>query len=109
MDDLIKGIIAMIDSAEAGPVNLGNPEERTVTEIAELVLKITESPSKLEYRPLPTDDPTRRRPDITLAQERLGWRPLVDTEDGLTRTVEFFESLQESTRIAAATVLRSGQ
>lgn len=109
VDDLIKGIIAMIDSAEAGPVNLGNPDERTVTEIAELVLKITESPSKLEYRPLPTDDPTRRRPDITLAQERLGWRPLVDTEDGLTRTVEFFESLQESTRIAAATVLRSGQ
>ena len=109
VDDLIKGIIAMIDSAEAGPVNLGNPDERTVTEVAELVLKITESPSKLQYRPLPTDDPTRRRPDITLAQERLGWRPLVDTEDGLTRTVEFFESRLESTRIAAAAVLCSGQ
>lgn len=109
VDDLIKGIIAMIDSAEAGPVNLGNPDERTVTEIAELVLKLTESPSELEYRPLPTDDPTRRRPDITLAQERLGWRPLVDTEDGLMRTVEFFESRLESTRIAAAAVLCSGQ
>jgi dTDP-glucose 4,6-dehydratase len=92
VDDLISGIIAMIDSTEAGPINIGNPDERTVTEIAELVLKITESRSILEYHPLPTDDPTRRKPNISLARENLGWRPLVDTEDGLTRTVEFFKS-----------------
>ena len=108
VDDLINGIIAMIDSAEVGPVNLGNPEERTVTEISELVLKITESPSKLEYHPLPTDDPTRRRPSIALAWERLGWRPLVDIEDGLTRTVEFLKSRLQSTRVAAAALSDGG-
>ena len=102
VDDLISGIIAMIDSTEAGPINIGNPDERTVTEIAELVLKITESRSTLECHPLPTDDPTRRKPNISLAWEHLGWRPLVDTEDGLTRTVEFFKSRLESTRGAAA-------
>ena len=100
VDDLVCGIIAMIDSTEAGPINIGNPDERTVTELAELVLKITESRSKLEYHPLPTDDPTRRKPDITLAREHLGWRPEVDTEDGLKRTVEFFKSRLESTRTA---------
>ena len=108
VDDLINGIIAMIDSTEVGPVNLGNPEERTVTEISELVLKITESSSKLEYHPLPTDDPTRRRPSIALASERLGWRPLVDIEDGLTRTVEFLKSRLQSTLIAAAALSDGG-
>ena len=91
VDDLVCGIIAMIDSTEAGPINIGNPDERTVTELAELVLKITESRSKLEYHPLPTDDPTRRKPDIALAREHLGWRPEVDTEDGLKRTVRVLQ------------------
>ncbi len=104
VDDLICGIIAMIDSTEAGPINIGNPDERTVTELAELVLKITESRSKLEYHPLPTDDPTRRKPNITLACEQLGWRPEVNTEDGLRRTVEFFKYRLESARTAAATL-----
>ena len=108
VDDLVSGIIAMIDSTEAGPINIGNPDERTVTELAELVLKITESRSKLEYHPLPTDDPTRRKPDIALAREHLGWRPEVDTEDGLKRTVDFFKSRRESTRAAAA-ALSGGQ
>ena len=102
VDDLVCGIIAMIDSTEAGPINIGNPDERTVTDLAELVLRITESRSKLEYHPLPTDDPTRRKPNITLAWKNLGWRPEVDTEDGLRRTVEFFKSRLESARTAAA-------
>jgi dTDP-glucose 4,6-dehydratase len=92
VDDLVCGIVAMIDSTEAGPINIGNPDERTVTELAELVLEITESRSKLEYHPLPTDDPTRRKPDIALAWERLGWRPAVETEDGLKHTVDFLKS-----------------
>jgi len=101
VDDLVCGIIAMIDSTEAGPINIGNPDERTVTDLAELVLRITESRSKLEYHPLPTDDPTRRKPDISLARKHLGWRPEVDTEDGLKRTVDFFRSRLEITRTAA--------
>jgi dTDP-glucose 4,6-dehydratase len=102
VDDLVRGFIAMIDSTDAGPINIGNPDERTVTEIAELVLKITESDSKLEYHPLPTDDPTRRKPNISLALEHLGWRPMVDTEYGLRGTVEFFKSRLDSTCTAAA-------
>jgi dTDP-glucose 4,6-dehydratase len=102
VDDLVRGFIAMIDSTEAGPINIGNPDERTVTEIAELVLKITESHSKLEYHPLPTDDPSRRKPNISLAGEHLGWRPMVDTEYGLRGTVEFFKSRLDSTCTAAA-------
>ncbi len=102
VDDLVCGIIAMIDSTEAGPINIGNPDERTVTELAQLVLKITDSRSKLEYHPLPTDDPTRRKPNITLAREQLGWRPEVDTEDGLRRTVQFFKYRLENARTAAA-------
>jgi dTDP-glucose 4,6-dehydratase len=97
VDDLIIGIVAMIDSYEAGPINIGNPDERTVAEIAELVLEIAGSPSVLEHHPLPTDDPTRRKPDITLATEYLGWRPRVNTADGLKRTVEFFKSQLENT------------
>jgi nucleoside-diphosphate-sugar epimerase len=108
VDDLVRGIIAMIDSTEAGPINIGNPDERTVRELAELVLKITGSRSKLEYHPLPADDPTRRKPNIALAWEQLGWRPKVDTEDGLKRTVEFFRSRLESSRADAA-VLSDGQ
>ena len=98
MDDLVRGIVAMIDCAEAGPINLGNPDERTVAEIAELVLNVTNSHSTLEYHPLPTDDPTRRKPDISLATKHLSWRPTVSTEDGVNRTVEFFKSRLESVR-----------
>jgi nucleoside-diphosphate-sugar epimerase len=106
VDDLVRGILAMIDSGEAGPVNLGNPEERTVTELAELVLELIDSASSPEYHPLPTDDPTRRRPDITAATERLGWQPEVRTETGLRQTIDWFRTLD--TR-AAAGALAGGQ
>jgi len=92
VDDLIRGLVAMIDCDEPGPVNLGNPQEHTVAELAELVLRITGSSSAVEYRLLPTDDPTRRRPDITRAQERLGWSPRIPLEEGLRRTVAWFRS-----------------
>ncbi len=103
VDDLIRGIISMIDSTEVGPINLGVSEERTVTELAELVLELTGSDSVVEYHPLPTDDPTRRRPDITLATARLGWRPEVSTEEGLQRTYAWFRS--QDTRAAAAALV----
>jgi dTDP-glucose 4,6-dehydratase len=92
VDDLMRGIVAMIDSAVAGPINLGNPEERSVTELAKLVLHLTGSPSSIEYLPLPIDDPLRRRPVITKAQCLLGWHPTIGLTDGLRHTVSWFTS-----------------
>lgn len=91
VDDLVRGIVAMIDSTEAGPINLGNTDERSVSELAELVLRITGSSSLIEYRPLPIDDPLRRRPVIARAKELLGWQPEIQTEEGIRRTVEWFK------------------
>ncbi|MEU3707792.1 UDP-glucuronic acid decarboxylase family protein [Streptomyces anulatus] len=94
VEDLVRGITAMIDHRGlSGPVNLGNPAERSVRELAELVLTITGSRSGIEYRPLPVDDPTRRRPVITRARERLGWEPLVPDDVGLRRTAAWFTAL----------------
>ncbi|MFE2557269.1 SDR family oxidoreductase [Streptomyces sp. NBC_00090] len=108
VDDLIRGIIAMLDSSVTGPINLGNPEERTVLELAELVVELTGSASDVQYHPLPTDDPTRRRPVITRAQEQLGWDPEVDVRQGLSRTVDWFLGRpQDIARGAAA--IRGGQ
>lgn len=92
VDDLVRGIIAMIDSDLPGPLNLGNPSERTVRELAELVRESTGSASELQFRPLPVDDPARRRPVITRAQHQLGWYPQVTMEEGLSRTVDWFRS-----------------
>jgi dTDP-glucose 4,6-dehydratase len=80
----------MLDSTETGPINMGNPTERTMLELAQTVLSITGSDSKIEHFPLPTDDPTRRRPDITQAETKLGWTPQVTIEVGLRNTVDFF-------------------
>jgi dTDP-glucose 4,6-dehydratase len=89
VDDLIRGLAAMLDSAEPGPINLGNPIELTVREIAEIVRDLTGSSSVIEQQPLPQDDPTRRRPDITKARELLHWSPRVSVRDGISRTVEW--------------------
>ena len=92
VDDLVRGLIAMLDCDETGPINLGNPTERTITDFATLILQLTGSTSTIERHPLPVDDPTRRRPVIDRAEERLGWRPEVAIDEGLRRTVEWFRS-----------------
>lgn len=92
VDDLVRGIVAMIDSDVSGPVNLGNPEELTVLDLAQLVLKITESASTVCYRPLPLDDPTRRCPVIERARDLLDWGPEIGIVEGLGRTVNWFTS-----------------
>ncbi len=92
--DLIDGCFRMMNSENfTGPVNLGNPREFTISELAELTLKMTGSKSKLVHKPLPKDDPTRRRPDISLAQSKLGWQPKVHLEEGLTKTVDYFRGM----------------
>jgi dTDP-glucose 4,6-dehydratase len=89
VDDLVRGLTLMLDSTEPGPINLGNPVELTVCEIAELVKESTGSRSQIQFRPLPQDDPTRRRPDITLARTLLGWFPHVPVQDGIRQTIEW--------------------
>lgn len=94
VDDLIDGMVRMMNqNVEVGPVNLGNPGEFTVLELAELVLRLTGSRSKLAFKPLPQDDPTRRRPDITKAKSTLGWEPKVPLEEGLKETIRYFRSI----------------
>jgi len=92
VDDLVDGLIRLMDSPPevTGPINIGNPTEFTIRELAEMVLAKTGSASKLEFRPLPADDPRQRRPDITLATTRLGWRPTVPLEEGLDKTIDYF-------------------
>jgi nucleoside-diphosphate-sugar epimerase len=102
VDDLIRGIVSMIDCAESGPVNLGNPEEFTVADFARLILRVTGSDSPVEHLPLPVDDPTRRCPVITRASQVLGWQPQIQVEDGVRRTVEWFRSRPEEVRMASA-------
>ena len=92
--DLVEGVIRMMRSPEdfLGPVNLGNPEEYSVKELAEKIKHLTKSESKLVYRELPSDDPTQRRPDISLAKEKLDWQPRIDSTTGLKKTIEFFST-----------------
>jgi nucleoside-diphosphate-sugar epimerase len=92
VDDQIRGFLALLDSDYVGPVNIGNPTEFTVAELADLVLELTSSSSTLIHEPLPVDDPTRRRPDITLARRVLGWEPQVELREGLARTIEWFRT-----------------
>jgi UDP-glucuronate decarboxylase len=93
VDDLVDGLVRMMDNEKlVGPVNLGNPGEFTVLELATMVKKLTGSGSKIIYNPLPQDDPVQRQPDITIAKESLGWRPHVGLEDGLLRSIEYFSS-----------------
>ena len=93
VDDLVEGLIRLMETGDGvvGPVNLGNPEEFTIRQLAEIVVDITGSASKIIHRPLPTDDPKQRQPDISEAQEWLGWRPTVPLRVGLTKTAAYFE------------------
>lgn len=97
VDDLVEGMVRMMNqNGFTGPVNLGNPEEYTVKQLAEMILRLTGSSSRLIYKPLPENDPVRRRPDIQLARERLGWSPQVETTEGLKKTIQYFrQSLSE--------------
>lgn len=92
VDDLVAGLVRMIDSDVAGPVNLGNPVEVSVADLARSILELTGSSSPIESHPLPTDDPTRRRPDISSATELLGWSPKVGLEVGLEATIAWFRT-----------------
>jgi UDP-glucuronate decarboxylase len=92
VDDLIEGMIRMMNSEQfIGPVNLGNPEEYTILELAQKIIDMTGSKSKITYKPLPSDDPRQRQPDITLAGQKLGWKPTVPVHDGLKRTIDYFK------------------
>lgn len=93
VDDLVEGLIKMMNSKLTGPVNLGNPSERTVLDFAKLIIKMTNSNSKIVNKPLPSDDPIKRRPDISLAKRELDWQPTVDIADGLNKTIEYFKKL----------------
>jgi dTDP-glucose 4,6-dehydratase len=90
ISDLVDGIIRLMLSEENDPVNIGNPREMTISEIAHTIIRMTGSTSKVVYRPLPTDDPKQRRPDITRARTLLGWEPTVALEEGLVKTIEYF-------------------
>lgn len=91
-DDLVEGFLRLMDTAPdvPGPINIGNPNEFTIRELAELVVELTGSSSTLDYRPLPQDDPMQRQPDITVAREKLGWEPTVQLREGLQRTIDYF-------------------
>lgn len=94
-DDLVEGMIRMMNGPDdfVGPVNLGNPGELTIRELAEMVIDITGSSAQLVFRPLPDDDPTRRQPDNTLAKKRLDWHPAVSLKEGLTKTIDWFRTI----------------
>jgi UDP-glucuronate decarboxylase len=93
VSDLVEGLIKLIntDSEVTGPINLGNPSEMTILQLANAIIKLTDSKSKIIQEPLPSDDPKQRKPDISKAKEILGWQPLVNLEDGLKSTISDFE------------------
>jgi dTDP-glucose 4,6-dehydratase len=92
VDDLVSGILSVIEKGDNLPYNIGNPKSLTMRELAQFVIKFTNSSSSIEYRPLPEDDPKQRQPDITRVQERTGWAPRVELEEGLARTVDYFRA-----------------
>jgi UDP-glucuronate decarboxylase len=95
IDDLVEGMIRMMASSDqlTGPINMGNPNEFTILELAEKVIKLTQSKSKLIYKPLPLDDPMMRQPNISLAKKELDWSPKIELDEGLLKTIEFFKSV----------------
>jgi UDP-glucuronate decarboxylase len=105
VDDLIDGFLKLMDTPDdfTGPVNLGNPNEFTIRQLAEQVIELTDSKSKLEFKPLPSDDPLQRQPDISLATRELDWVPSIRLEQGLVKTIDYFRNLMESSRQRAST------
>ena len=101
VDDLIEGMIRLMNSRDGftGPVNIGNPGEFTILELAQKVIEMTGSKSKIIYKPLPQDDPMQRQPDITLAKKELGWKPTIKLEEGLKKTIAYFDNLLKSENI----------
>ena len=95
VDDLIEGLIRMMSGPDdfIGPVNMGNPEEFTILELAQKIVEITNSKSKIVFKPLPQDDPMQRRPDISLAKEKLKWQPVVKLDQGLKKTIKYFDEI----------------
>ena len=93
VSDLVRGVLAVLEKGDELPVNLGNPHEVTVLELAETIIRLAKSRSTIDHRELPVDDPKQRRPDITRAKKLLGWQPEVPLEDGLRRTLEYFRSV----------------
>lgn len=95
VDDLVEAMIRMMQTEDSfiGPVNTGNPEEFTMLELATMVIELTGSQSKIVFQPLPSDDPKQRKPDITLAKEKLGWEPKIQLREGLVKTIEYFDEL----------------
>jgi len=98
VDDLIDGLVAMMksDAAITGPINLGNPGEFTVKELAEMIVEKIPTTSPMEFRPLPQDDPVRRQPDITRAKEQLAWEPTIPLDQGLDRTIAYFREMAKT-------------
>jgi len=92
VSDLVEGLYRLLISDQTGPINLGNPEEVSILQLAEAILRVTQSKSSIAYEPLPEDDPQRRQPEITAAREKLGWEPRVSLENGLARTLPYFQS-----------------
>jgi dTDP-glucose 4,6-dehydratase len=96
VSDLVEGLYRLLMSEETGPINIGNPEEVSIRELAQEVIELTGSRSKLSCEPLPTDDPCRRQPDISQAIAKLGWRPQINRRQGIARVISYFKSEQEN-------------
>jgi UDP-glucuronate decarboxylase len=95
VDDMIAGLIGMMQTPNdfTGPVNIGNPQEYSILELAEKIIALTQSKSNIVFKPLPQDDPLQRKPNIELAKDKLNWQPRTELEEGLERTIEFFKTL----------------
>jgi UDP-glucuronate decarboxylase len=96
VDDLLEGMIRLMNTSDeiTGPINVGNPGEFTILELAEKVIRLTGSSSKIVFEPLPADDPMQRQPDISLARKHLAWEPTIDLEQGLIKTIDYFKSIR---------------
>jgi UDP-glucuronate decarboxylase len=103
VDDLVDGLVRLMETADAvtGPINIGNPAKFSIRELAEIVIEVTGSRSKIVSRPLPADDPRQRQPDIAKARHMLGWTPRTPLKEGLVRTIAYFEALLEDDDVRA--------